>query len=304
MRSDLTAAGKSVRGGIGTAQCIAGLLALCLIPTTKAQDPKAEPQQSSWFAFRATEPLEGALVTDRPDFTESTDAVPTGHLQLEMGYTFSYDREGKTRVRTHTAPEFLLRVGVAHDFELRLGWEGYSFSDTRTRQHTPAGTSVWHDEWEQGANDMSFGVKYKFFEQDGAVPHLGVIVGLTAPTGSNDVSAADVDPEVVLLWAYDVNDWLAIAGNAGIGNPSDEGHRFVQGKASLSFAFTLSDRVGAYAEYFGLYPNAEHSDAAHSINGGVTYLVHDNLQLDARIGAGLNEEADDFFAGVGLAVRW
>ena len=74
--------------------------------------------------------------------------------------------------------------------------------------------------------------------------------------------------------------------------------------ASLAAAVALSEKVGAYVEYFGFYPNAEHSDAAHTINGGLTYLINNNFQIDWRIGAGLNEEADDFFTGVGFAFRF
>ncbi|MCH7701358.1 MAG: transporter [Planctomycetes bacterium] len=243
-------------------------------------------------------------MTDRPDFTESTDAIPTGHAQLEMGYTFTLDRESKTRARSHTAPEFLLRLGVASNLELRLGWEGYHWSETLAPGHTRAGRPVRREEWNQGASDVSIGIKYKFAEQDGTRPHMGIIAALTAPSGSANISGGDVEPEVVFLWAYDVDDRLSIAGNAGFVIPSDDGDRFAQGKASLSFAYAVTDRLGAYLEYFGLYPSALHSDAAHSVNGGVTYLISDNFQLDARVGAGLNEEADDFFTGIGFAVRW
>ena len=251
-----------------------------------------------------TEPLEGPMETGRPDFTESTDAIPTGHAQLEMGYTFTLDRDGKTRARNHTAPEFLLRLGVASNVELQLGWEGYNWSETRAPAQTRAGRPVRRQEWDQGASDFSIGLKYKFAEQEGTRPHMGIIAVLTAPSGSANISGGDVEPEVIFLWAYHVDDRLSIAGNAGVAIPSDSGDRFAQGKASIEFGYSVTDRLGAYAEYFGLYPNAEHSDAAHSINGGVTYLISDNFQLDARVGAGLNEEADDFFTGIGFAVRW
>ena len=130
------------------------------------------------------------------------------------------------------------------------------------------------------------------------------IVGMTAPSGSSNASSGDVEPEIVFLWAYDIDDRLSIAGNAGIAAPVEDGDRFTQGKASFSIAYAFTDRVGGYAEYFGIYRNTQHTDAAHSVNGGLTYLINDNFQLDARVGAGLNEEADDFFAGVGFASRW
>ena len=51
------------------------------------------------------DPMKEPLITDRPDFTESTEAVPAGHVQLEAGYTFTFDREGSDRTRDHAAPE-------------------------------------------------------------------------------------------------------------------------------------------------------------------------------------------------------
>lgn len=250
------------------------------------------------------DPMSEPLVTDRPDFTESTDAVPAGHLQIESGYTFTYDRESSDRVRDHTAPELLMRIGVVENFELRIGWDGYSWTDNQFEGRTRGDRRVTRDDWTQGANDLALGIKYKFLEQDGPIPHFGVIAGLTVPSGSAGVSAGDVEPEAVLLWAYDVTESFAVAGNVGLAVPTDEGDRFFQTSASLSLAVALTERVGVYVEYFGFYPNTEDSDAAHSVNGGLTYLINRNFQIDCRVGAGLNEEADDFFAGVGFAWRF
>ena len=68
--------------------------------TTQPTTRDSQPGKGFWFWEPA--PLTEPLVTDRPDFTESTDAVPRGHFQLEMGYTFTYDRERKERRRDHT----------------------------------------------------------------------------------------------------------------------------------------------------------------------------------------------------------
>ena len=250
------------------------------------------------------DPMAEPLVTDRPDFTESTEAVPAGHSQLEVGYTFTFDRESKDRLRDHTAPELLLRIGVFANFELRIGWEGYSWSENQFEGRTRGGRRVTREDWTQGANDLSLGFKYKLIEQDGLIPHFGVIGAITTPSGRAGVSSGDVDPEVVLLWAYDVTDSLAIAGNVGLAVPTDEGDRFFQNSASLSAAIAITDKLGGYVEYFGFYPNTEQSDAAHSVNGGFTYLIDNNFQIDVRIGTGLNEEADDFFTGIGFAWRF
>jgi len=272
--------------------------------TTASVPPVSSAGASDPWPLWPRAVLDEPLVTDRPDFTESTDAVPFGHFQLEMGYTFTYDRERDERSRSHTAPEFLLRAGLIEDLELRIGWEGYAFTEELFSVETRRGRQVAREDASQGAADLSLGFKRKFFEQDGLRPHFGAIVAMNVPSGSAGVSSGDVEPEVVLAWAYDLSDALSIAGNVGLAAASDEGERFLQTFASLSGAVALSDDVGAYVEYFGFYPNAEHADAAHSANGGLTYLIHDNLQLDLRAGFGLNEEADDFFAGIGFAWRW
>jgi hypothetical protein len=126
----------------------------------------------------------------------------------------------------------------------------------------------------------------------------------SVPSGSRGFSSGDVDPEVKFLWAYDLTDRLALSGNVNLAVVSEESDRFLQTAASLSAAYSISDRWGAYLEYFGFYPNSEHSDCAHTLNGGITFLVTNNFQLDLRTGFGLNEEADDFFTGIGFAWRF
>lgn len=84
---------------------------------------------------------------------------------------------------------------------------------------------------------------------------------------------------------------------------SDDGARFAQTSASLTTSFALTDSLGMYVEYFGMYPNARNADCAHYINGGFIFPVTEDLQFDIRAGAGLNDEADDFFVGAGFAIR-
>ena len=40
------------------------------------------------------------------------------------------------------------------------------------------------------------------------------------------------------------------------------------------------------------------------INGGFTYLITNNFQVDIRVGMGLNDKADDLITGVGFAWRF
>lgn len=247
------------------------------------------------------DPMDEPLVTDRPDFTESTETIPTGHLQLESGYTFTYNKEGGTRTTEHTAPEMLWRVGLSDKVELRIGFDGYTYSDSLSS--VPGGGGS-RSRTSQDANDLTLGLKVKLFEQEGWRPHFGIIASVSVPTGARGGTSGDVDPGIVLLWAYDLSDDTAIAGNIGIAVPTEDSHRFVQTTASLSYAFALTQKWGAYAEYFGVYPSSDTGHDAHFVNVGLTYLVNKDFQLDIRVGAGINDEADDFFTGIGFSKRF
>jgi len=261
------------------------------------------PGDVNIFGF-AADPIDEPLVTDRPDFTESTEAVPLGRFQLESGYTFTYDREGGERIREQGFPELLLRVGVARDFELRFGWGGYALTEREFQSESRRGRPISPEEHIQGAEDFELGFKLKIHEQRGLIPHLAILGGVTFPSGSPSASSGDVDPSLGMLWAYDLSDDLALAGQFIFATPTDDGDRFFQSAASVSLGAALTDRLGTYVEYFGFYPDAEQSDSSHTVNGGFTYLVDTNFQIDIRAGFGLNEQADDFFTGVGFAWRF
>ena len=45
-------------------------------------------------------------------------------------------------------------------------------------------------------------------------------------------------------------------------------------------------------------------DDFHTIGIGVAYMANEDFQIDLSVGAGLNDEAPDFIAGIGFAYRF
>ena len=73
----------------------------------------------------------------------------------------------------------------------------------------------------------------------------------------------------------------------------------------MTTALSLTDRLGAYVEWYALFPHsADTAKPENYLNGGFTFLINDNFQLDAFSGLGLNSAADDYFVGVGAVIRY
>ncbi len=268
-----------------------------------SEEVNDERRTVNYFGLPAA-PIDEPLVTDRPDFTESTVTVPAGRMQLEAGYTYTYDSGDGVRTQDHTNPEVLLRVGLADDVELRLGWTGWSHVEEVFRERNAAGRRVKVRDRDDGGNDMNIGLKFHLIDQDGWVPDFGIIVDADVPTGAGGQTSGDFDPAVKFLWAYDLTDDLSLAGNVNFAAPTSETGRFFQASTSLSLAASLTEKLGGYVEYFGFFRNERGQGDAQHLNGGFTYLITNNFQVDIRVGMGLNDEADDFFTGVGFSWRF
>jgi Putative MetA-pathway of phenol degradation len=244
---------------------------------------------------------EDTIVTDRPDFTEASSTVGLGRVQLEAGYTCFRDRSGGVRTITQTYPEALLRIGVLADwFELRLG---QTYVHSRT---TAAGATTEHL---SGLSDLYAGVKLGLTEQMAELPEMALVLQALVPTAGETLTADRVLPGFNFLYGWDViPDLFSAAGSLGANKAvDDDGHSFVVVHQSFTLGYTLTEQLGAYTEWFALYPTsaiAPDVGAEHYANGGFTYKVTPDFQLDIRAGCGLNRRATDFFAGAGFAVRY
>lgn len=248
--------------------------------------------------------MEEPLATDRPDFTEASSVVGWGVAQLESGYTYTYrdDRDGSI-THTHGAPEFLWRIGIHEEVELRIIWNyAWERSIDAGAVSSP-----------QGAEDMEVGFKFALFEQSAWRPETALVTHLVVPTGAEEFRVDDPLVNFNLLYGWDLPDEYSLAGSTGFGLGDED---VVLGLVtdrdgygvfhqSVTVGIPLTEAARMYLEYFGLYSVARNANFPENyVNGGVTYLISNDIQLDVRAGAGLNGHADDFFTGTGLSLRF
>lgn len=226
------------------------------------------------LAFGQSAPLE----SDRPSQTTGTSVLDLKSYQIELGFNYVDDDDS-----FFSGPHTVFRTGIYENLELQVGWDGYTFDD---------------DEF---ANDMSLGFKYYLSDQTDKLPAMGILATASLPTGSGEHN--DVDPEVRFLWEWDLNEISSISGNIGLGAPTDSvtGDRFTQGIFTFMYSRELFKDTNGFVEYFSNINDGDGEDCAHSIQIGLKHLYSHDWQVDAFVGFGLNDQAEDVFGGIGIS---
>jgi hypothetical protein len=238
------------------------------------------------------------LVTDRPDFTEASSTVGLGVVQLESGYTYVYDSDDSSSFKAHSFPEVLLRVGLLADWlEFRIA---QNYLEETTTQFGVSRSTI------TGAEDLYLGLKFGLTGQAGVLPEMALMPQMTVPTGSGDTTDDETLPGLNWLYGWEINDWIETGGSTQANRALDDvtGEPYLEFAQSWTIGYNLTDWLGAYTEWFVIAPDgADTNPTENYADGGFTFLVSNDIQLDIRAGVGLNEEADDYFVGTGFAIR-
>lgn len=225
------------------------------------------------------------IVTDRPDFTESSEVIPAGWLQLEGGISF----EGESDARAFSAPATLLRIGLGKRAELRLGAEGLlseAIGGVRT----------------SGRSDTEIGAKFKVLDQAKAGFDFALLPIVSLPTGTDGFTSGGVDPTLKITWGRDLPAGFGLTGNVNVSSLTEDAARFHQEAMSFSLGHDLAFGFGGYAEVYGFSKMSATDGAGVTINGGISRLFGRHLQLDLEAGRGLTTASPDWFVGFGFAV--
>ena len=215
------------------------------------------------------------LQPNRPGQADPPTVLAPGVAHIEGGLTFERQTEGNPDTDTLTVPELELRLGVQERFELQLFADGF--------------VQEWRDGDgnHSGMSDLELDTRVRLWEQAGWRPATAVDFGLSFPTGSGFATSDGFDPEGEILYAWDFATRWNLNGNFDFASETqgeDDSSRHFIFRPELALGLSISERLGTFVEYYGVIEE----DAAdqHSIDGGFTFLVNEDLQLDVSAGAG------------------
>lgn len=258
--------------------CVVVAASAYSVPVVRAQSQAATQEE---------EPLE----SDRPGFGTSTETVAAGRVQLETG--LSAARQGGAR--QYSFGELMIRGGLNDKTELFIELPSY----LRARD---SGSTA------SGLGDGSIGFKRKLTEGSPEFglkkPAISILGALEVPVGSREFRSSGVQPTVNLLLSNQLSSSVSLTTNFNYSYLKDSS-RYHEFAAVASLDFSLSERVGSFIEAYGIFPSGGR-DSTRFVEGGVTYLLDNNTQIDASIGFGLGNDVGgpDFSYGFGLSRRF
>ena len=264
-------------------QTLALALAAALLAT--GSSPLTAQELHSWTG------LEDPVDADRPDFSEGTGTIAPGHVQLESGYTHSRleDLDGDA------LGELLIRIGMGERWEAQIDAGSYVRIDG-------PGTDL------SGREDPGVGIKLRLTgeaeELAPGQPAAAIIVGTSIPAGDDELTADEWVPEAKLALDWALTSRFSLSANLGYAWQAEADDRFHQLSGSLSGGMSITDRLGAFVEYFGFSEEEMDGPSTDYLDAGVSFLVFNDLSVDAYVGRGLNDADPDWFAGFGGAVRF
>lgn len=233
-----------------------------------------------------------ALVTDRPNVTESSLTVGKGIFQIETGALFIDNSTNSLEIERTVYNTTLLRYGMTDNFELRLGWDYLNASTQRGNLELFNTT---------GFNPLLIGVKIEIMDANGWMPQIGLLTHLRLPfTAAQEFKPENTGMEFFFAFDHSLSNKSGLGYNLGARIGDDRSLEYIY---SLSYGYSLTTKWGMYGEIYGNFP--ENNTAAHLWDAGFTYLVNNNLQLDATLGTGFQSSAteQDLLVSAGVSYR-
>ncbi len=228
------------------------------------------------------------LSTDRPDITESPYTVDAGHFQMEMDaarYTVDAGLSSYSFANTN------LKLGITNFWDMQLVVESL------VGLEEPDGVN-----W--GFGDLIARSKFNIFGNDEGNVAFGVMPWAKFPTAGSRGNDAIEGGLITLLGVglpADFSTGFMVEGDMMKNELDDDYHFELLTTATLGHP--IYGPLGAYVELFGTHSTEAGAEYALGVDGGLTYLVSERIQLDGGAAVGITEAAEDLSVFSGISFK-
>ncbi|HEX8405758.1 MAG TPA: transporter [Duganella sp.] len=240
---------------------------------------------------------EDGIVTDRPDFVESSDVVGKGRFQIETSVAAERDKADGVREKTYSTPT-LLRYGVSDTVELRLETDG--------RMRAVTTDAAGQRTSDNGYADVSLGVKWHIADEEGARPSFGLLAHVDLDSGSAAFRAPGRGASLRAVAEWELADEFSLGVMPGVAwLTNDEGRRHATGIFAVVLGKGWTDQLRTFVEYSAQkIAHARDGGSISTFDVGAAYLLSKTVQIDTALSRGLNDKAPDWSWTVGLSMKF
>ena len=272
---------------------------LCAYPALA--DDMPAPDKSGYTLFKST-PTDQmrSFSTDRPTKSDTPYTVDAGHYQYESdALNWAYNHHQTTTSNLLIADP-TLKVGLTNRTDLELALTPINVNYSHVRGTNSKDTAA-------GFGDVYTRLKYNIFGNDSGDYALAVVPYVKAPTaahnvGNNHWEGGGYVPFIAAMpydWMLNITNELDIYENAAL-----NGHH-VNYSGLINFSHSVfDDSLTGYVEFWSDVNNDANTVTQYTADFALSWIVKDNLQLDAGINVGLNKAANDLQPYVGISQRF
>jgi len=267
------------------------------ITAASAGESSAGPNKWQYNLFTPTpRALMREMSTDRPDKTESPYTVDAGHFQFEADLVSfgidSWNADGE-RVFGVNVANVNLKAGLYNNMDLQLVVENYVYEQVRANGVT---------ERKSGFGDLTTRLKVNLWGNDGGTTAFAVMPFVKFPTNTGGLGNKRVEGGIIFPLAVE----LPYGWGMGVMTEFDIVYREDGGYGpdfinSITFAHDIIGNLAGYVEFFS---QLTQGDLIITLDGGLTYALTEDIQLDCGCNFGVTEAADDFNPFVGISMRF
>ncbi len=221
------------------------------------------------------------IMTDRPDQTEGSTSVPKNSFQIETGMMIGYNNIDGTAYRFLVGPTTLFRVGLVKGLELRV------FNQLESVKNITKEKEI------SGISDLEIGAKVELLNKENINTKIAFLAHLILPTGTRNLTIDSYGVINKLSISHDITESIGVGYNVGYNYYGKDRGDLTY---TLVFGFSMTDKLGVFVEGYG--DVADFKDNYVNFDGGLTYLIRDNLQFDFSLGTGINHYMNFFSMGI------
>ena len=244
------------------------------------------------------------MSTDRPDKTESAYTVDAGHYQIEMDvFSYAVDRyngiPGDHRSEALAIAPMNFKAGLLNNVDLQVVVQPY----VSLREHNVRAGEVQKN---RGFGDIIPRLKINLWGNDGGTTAFALMPYVKLPTNTDHVGNSSVEGGLIVPLAIslpgDLN--LGLMTQFDINRDEDgDGHHpeFVN---TITMSREIVGDLSGFVEFYSSVSTESDSEWVGTFDCGLTYMLTEDIQLDAGMYVGVTRSADDVNPFLGLSWRF